>query len=297
MHKYNDDVNRWINFYNDITDSSWPECWNEHEFWNLPDWIQHEIFELHNGRGYVRIESQDIEDLTNYQQQFFDQGNHCVSSDCVFDQKFQVGRDFYVYYSPNILSAGAGPAQDYPRIIKYLYPDTEFKNCLNWCAGAGFIGFRFLADGICKHVTQMDCYPPAVEACKLTVRHMPTHFIDCVDIVQSYTIAGMDTDKKFDLVVGRPPVVQLKKYSLDAGVETPDKIRCYLDPGFKIHQEFFANIGKYLADDGVILLQKSVEKSDASDFEQFINDAGLKITQIFREKSYPFLYYMEIKWQ
>ena len=106
-----------------------------------------------------------------------------------------------------------------------------------------------------------------------------------------------NSDKKFDLVVGRPPVVQLKKYSLDAGVETPDKIRCYLDPGFKIHQEFFANIGKYLADDGVILLQKSVEKSDASDFEQFINDAGLKITQIFREKSYPFLYYMEIKWQ
>ena len=173
----------------------------------------------------------------------------------------------------------------------------KFKNCLNWCSGAGFIGFRFLADDICTHVTQMDCYPPAIEACKLTVSHMPKHFIDCVDIVQSYTIGGIDTDKKFNLVVGRPPIVQLKKYSLNTTSASADEIRLYLDPGLKIHQEFFANIGKYLADDGVILLQKSVEKSDASDFEQFINAAGLKITRIFREKSYPFLYYMEIKWQ
>jgi methylase of polypeptide subunit release factors len=288
-----DSLNRWINFYNNIKDPSWPECCNEYEFWKLPDWIQQEILESYNGRSYVCLESQDIEDLTNYQQQFLDQGNHFVSSDCVLDQKFLVGKDFYVYYSENMLSGGTGTAQEYPRVIKYLYPGVKFKNCLNWCGGAGFIGFRFLADGICEHVTQMDCYPPAVEACKFTMSKMPAHFQDCVDIVQSYSIAEMNTDKKFDLVVGRPPVVQLKKYAVNA--YSADNIRLGLDPGLKIHQEFFANIGKYLADDGVILLQKNVERSDALDFEQFINAAGLKITKIFREKSYPLLYYMEIK--
>lgn len=290
-----DSRNRWMNFYNDIKDPSWPECCNEHEFWSLPNWIQHEIFELHNGREYVCLESQDIEDLIDYRQQFLDQGNHNISSDCVFDQKFPVGNNFYVYYSSNMLSGGAGVAQEYPRVMRYLYPDVKFKNCLNWCGGAGFIGFRFLADGICEHVTQMDCFPPAVDACKLTVSHMPTHFVDCVDIVQSYTIAGMDTNKKFDLVVGRPPVVQLKKYSVNH--YSADGIRLGLDPGLQIHQEFFANIGNYLTDDGVILLQKNVERSDASDFEQFINAGGLKITKVFREKSYPLLYYMEIKRQ
>lgn len=288
-----DSLNRWINFYNNIKDPSWPECCNEYEFWKLPDWIQQEILESYNGRSYVCLESQDIEDLTNYQQQFLDQGNHCVSSDCVFDQKFPVGKNFYVYYSSNMLGGGTGTAQEYPRVIKYLYPDVKFKNCLNWCSGAGFIGFRFLADGICNHVTQMDCYPSAIDACKLTISHMPEHFVDCVDIVQSYTIAKMTTDKKFDLVVGRPPIIQLKKYAVNA--RSADNIRLGLDPGLKIHQEFFANIGKYLADDGVILLQKNVETSDDSDFEQFINNAGLKITKVFREKSYPLLYYLEIK--
>jgi hypothetical protein len=43
------------------------------------------------------------------------------------------------------------------------------------------------------------------------------------------------------------------------------------------------------------LLQKHIELSDALDFEQFINDGGLKITKLFRERSHPDNYYMEIK--
>jgi 16S rRNA G966 N2-methylase RsmD len=288
-----ENFNRWMNFYNNIKDPSWPNCANEHEFWSLPKQIQQEILELHNGSIYVALNDQDIEDLSDSQTDPI--GNNSETKNLLADNKFQVGKDFYVYYHPDMVFGGVGPAQDYPRIVKYLYPARKFTHCLDWCAGAGFLGFRFLADDICENVTLMDCFFPAMEACKTSMEHMPKRFHDRVNLVHSDVIDGiLDTSaEKFDLVVGIPPLRQLKKY--DNIRHSTNSIRLLSNPGLKIHQEFFKNIGKYLSDDGIILLQKHIELSDALDFEQFINDGGLKITKLFREKSHPDNYYMEIK--
>ena len=288
-----ENFNRWMNFYDNIKDPSWPDCANEYEFWSLPTQIQQEILELHHGSIYVFLNDQDIEDLSDFQIEHV--GNNSETKNLLADKKFRVGKNFYVYYHPDMVFGGVGLAQDYPRIVKYLYPTRKFTHCLDWCSGAGFLGFRLLADEICENVTLMDCFFPAIEACKTSIKHMPEQLQNRVTLVHSDMIDGiLDTSsKKFDLVVGIPPLRQLKKY--DNIRYSANAIRLLSNPGLKVHQEFFENIGKYLSDDGIILLQKHIELSDVSDFEQFINAGGLKITKLFREKSHPDNYYMEIK--
>ena len=69
-----------------------------------------------------------------------------------FDLEIFVAKDFPVFYNNTLEGGGNNFGQLYPSIIKLLYPDRIFNDCLEWCSGHGVIGFRLLADEICKNL-------------------------------------------------------------------------------------------------------------------------------------------------
>lgn len=275
-------MNTWQNFYQNIRDPNWPDCVNEHEFNNLPLHIQQEILIIHNGRSYLELSKNDIVDVFAN-----DEPSH---TNC-FDLTLSVARDFKVYYNDSLDGGGNGVGQRYPMILKYLYPNRVFQNCLEWCGGHGAIGFRLLADGVCKNLHLLDMYRPAINACSKTIEHMPKRFEGHVSFTQSSTVSNLPTNLKFDLVVSNPPHFPLLLGYKLFEVSKKHYTRITVDKQWHAHKDFFANIANNLAQNGVVLLQ---EIYHVDEFSEMIDRGGLKIVRMFAEKNNPLPWYLEL---
>ena len=276
-------MNTWQNFYQNIRDSSWPECANEHEFTKLPNHIQDEILTLHNGQTFISLAQDDIVDV-------FVDGIVETATDN-FDLEFLVANDFKVFYNNMLEGGGNSVGQRYPLILKLLYPDRIFDSCLEWCSGHGVIGFRLLADGICKNLHFLEMYQPAVNACKKTIANMPTRFANRVSMYETSTLTSLPSDIRFDLIVSNPPHFPLQLGDQLFDIPKTHHHRITVDKEWNTHKDFFANAAKYLADDGVILLQ---EIYHIDEFSEMIDQGGLKIKNMFAEKNYPLPWYLEL---
>ena len=174
-------------------------------------------------------------------------------------------------------------------MIKYLYPDRHFQNCLEWCAGPGFIGFRLLSDEIVKSVTMLDCHRPSLDACIETWSNRPARLSNSsMDIVHGSTVSVLE-DRTFDLIVANPPnfIDSIDGLSIDI-------VRITRDPGMSAHTDFFLNIKKNLKPNGIILLLKGQGGTSPVDHKSVIEQGGLKINRVIIDKSCPTLYYLEV---
>ena len=63
--------------------------------------------------------------------------------------------------------------------------------------------------------------------------------------------------------------------------------RKYKDKDWKIHKDFFDNVGDYLSKDGIIVLAENVWGSNPNIFEPMLQKNNLKITHDFASKQYP----------
>lgn len=283
--------NSWEKFYNDIKDPAWPACYNESQFFNLPKYIQDEIIKIHGGQRFVCPTDEDFEDLTSADIKINNTDE--FTSNPTLSLSYQIGDDFFVYYNDFMNAGGTGYVQNYPRVLKYCYPNRVFDRCLDWCAGAGFLGFRLLADNICNNVTLMDCFEPSLIACNKTISEMPEQYKGKVDVIKSSTIKDLGTKVKYDLIVGNPPGTTIKRYSAQV-VNSLHEYRLSVDQDWMIHKEFFKNIRFILSDNGVIVLQKFSAIHDISDFEDLIHSNDLKVTKIFRETAIKDFWYFVV---
>jgi 16S rRNA G966 N2-methylase RsmD len=291
----------WMEFYEKIKDPSWPACYNEHHFYSLPDWIQQEILDVHNGRSHLGFTDHDIFTIQDENLLPSDTGNHKQTFDPECKLTYPVGDDFFVYYDNYLEGSGTQQGQEFPKVLKYLYPNRSFDYCLDWCCGAGFIGFRLLADGIVKNVTMYDVFQPAISACKKTAENMPNKFKNTVKFVQLDNVEQLTTDYQFDLIVGTPPAYgnyllaqQAIRYYKSLEVSLNDSIRIVVDNNWNIRRNFYANIKKNLTNNGVILIQENLKWNQPSVFKQMIEDSGLKIVRTFSTSSFGHLWYLEV---
>jgi 16S rRNA G966 N2-methylase RsmD len=283
-------MNIWNNFYQNIRDPSWPECATEHEFLKLPKNIQDEILTVFNGAEYLKLSDSDITELPLTWPRPAQQ----PSND--FSLTFEVANDFSVYYNHNIEGGGIAHGQNYPRVLKYLYPNRVFDHCLEWAAGHGAIGFRLLADSVCKRLHLVDCDGQAVAACVKTINNMPKRFADSAAVLQTTTLSNLNSDLMFDLVVANPPTYNSIVWgqSIHNKVPLTDWTRISFDKDWQAHQDFFKNIKQHLKENGVILLQEQKHGSSVFEFEPFIHNSGLKIVRAFVEKFAPNIWYLEL---
>jgi len=281
-------MNRWNTFYQNIRDPSWPDCANEHEFFKLSAHIQEEIVSVFNGNDYLYLNTADLYQLPLTI-------NHTVD-DGQFDLEFKVADDFVVYYNNFIEGGGIQVGQNFPRIIRCLYPNKIFEHCLEWAAGHGAIGFRLLSDGLCKKLHLIECNTSAVDACKKTINHMPSRCAGATTITLTDTLETLDNALMFDLIVANPPTYKSQLWAHDNFENTPMQHwhRISYDKDWQAHQDFFRHVKQHLTQDGVILLQEQMMGSSVFEFEKFVDAGGLKIKSAFYEKHNRYTWYLEL---
>jgi hypothetical protein len=283
-------MNRWNEFYQSIRDPSWPDCATENEFSKLPNYIQDEILQVHCGAEHLKLSNDNIRylPLSWTQPTQLDENN--------FPLKFAVANDFFVYYNHNIEGGGIHNGQNFPRIIRYLYPNRIFEHGMEWAAGHGAIGFRLLADNICKKIHLVETHQSAINACKKTIDNMPARFKNTITLSHTSTIATLDHSLQFDLIVANPPTYQAHLWTPEnfSSTTSQDWVRISFDKDWQAHQDFFANVKKHLTANGTVLLQEQTLGSSVFEFEKFIIEGGLKIVSAFHEKINPSTWYLEL---
>jgi methylase of polypeptide subunit release factors len=209
----------------------------------------------------------------------------------MLEPEFKVN-DIQVWCDGEMDGGGLNFGQEYVPVIKTLYPGKRFNNCLEWCAGPGFIGFALLSYDLIHNLYLAEIFKPAVLACEKTITHLPEKYRDrTIKPMHLDTVADIPVDTKFDLIVANPPHWN---WAVAPYVAEYFSDRINADNDWKIHQNFFENIKKNLAQDGVILLQEAAWASGPETFRGMIESNGLKISRCFHTEEFMNYWYLEV---
>jgi methylase of polypeptide subunit release factors len=200
--------------------------------------------------------------------------------------------DIKVWCDGEMYGGGESFGQEYVPVLKTLYAEKTFDNCLEWCSGPGFIGFALLSHNLVQNLYLADIFKPALKACEKTISQLPSKYQNnTIKTLHIDSIAQLDDNLKFDLIVGNPPHWNWTVPSYTAQFFSE---RINADNDWNIHREFFANIKKNLADDGVILLQEAAKASGPETFRNMIEDNDLKISRCFHTHEFMQHWYLEV---
>ena len=197
-----------------------------------------------------------------------------------------------VYYDNNMDGGGTSFGLQYVPVIKQLYPDRIFDTCYEWCSGPGFIGFDILSHQLCRNLWLGDIFKPSLRSVEKTIANLPPEYANCVTPIHIKDQSEIPETVKFDLVVSNPPHWN---NNLDTLYSQMSEGRVSCDQNWTVHQNFFKNIKKNLATDGVILLQEQTYASAPSTFQKWIDEAGLSIVGCWWNQIWTDYYYLEIK--
>lgn len=176
---------------------------------------------------------------------------------------------YTVFYQSHMNGGGPHFAPVFPRILRDLFPNRHFSNCMEWCSGPGFIGYEILDHKFCDRLELVDIYRPIQPYIEKTNSH--NNITDKVSLTFSSQISNLSPDKKFDLIVSNPP--HFKNYSefaIDVGGDPNSNVdqnnfRVGVDPDWQIHREFFNNIHRHLNPGGVIILLEQSRSGSMTD--------------------------------
>jgi|APSaa5957512576_1039674.scaffolds.fasta_scaffold09858_2 methylase of polypeptide subunit release factors len=187
----------------------------------------------------------------------------------------------------NYLISGGGDAfgQHYINFMRDYYRDNALSpdsNILEWCAGAGFIGFSLLAHGLCKHISFIEQDANDVICSNLTIG-MNNIQKDALSIVSNTVNAFSDTTQ-FDIIVGNPPHFG---DDISNAINSGSIPRITNDQGWEIHTEFFRNVQKYMhSNSRIILIQNNKDvPNGANELKQVATDNGLQFLNIYDSES------------
>lgn len=282
-------TNYWQEFYDSIRDPSWPDCPNENYVGKLPEHIQQEIRNEHDSGKFLNPTAEDFVEIV-YQKPVTNLYKSYPTVE--LDKQFVLDDDFAVHYSSLCYDAeGKHFGQNLVRAVKYLYPDQQFNTVLDWCSGAGFIGFRMLNDGLCKNVTFVERFAPEVQACWKTVNLMPKRFHTSQIHVFS-SVAEINTQQKIDLVVSNPPPPEPSMIGAILG-NSEDQTRTALDVDQAAHLDFFNNIQPHLNPGAHIVIQACSYRCSPETYAGYVENTPLQITRMVQERIDPDFYYIE----
>jgi hypothetical protein len=201
-----------------------------------------------------------------------------------------------VYFEAGMDGGGTTFGLQVVPVLKNLYPGRVFNRCYEWCSGPGFIGFDILGHGLCKQLWLGDIFRPALRAIDKTIEHLAPQYANCVFPIHVKDGSEIPDSTKFDLIVSNPPHWNSNLDTLYSKMPSTTD-RTNLDDDWLVHQNFFKNIKKNLADDGVILLQEQTYASCPDTFRKWVNSAGLSIVGCWWNAVWGDYYYLEIKHQ
>ena len=186
-----------------------------------------------------------------------------------------------VSYASRLNGGGMGFGQDYVPVIRKKF--GRVKRACEFASGPGFIGFSLLAHGLCDSLCLIDVNPDTIELCKKTIRE--NHLENRVSAFVSDGLAGVPESeyRQWDLVVSNPP-------HFDGSEAEYGENILLIDPGWRIHKEFYAGIKKFLAPGGSVLFMENGDGSRGDVWRPMAAGAGLAWKGAFSYK--PFSLYL-----
>jgi methylase of polypeptide subunit release factors len=163
-----------------------------------------------------------------------------------------------VFFTPELDGGGSGYGQDFVHFVRANFPRQ--RRVFEWCAGAGFIGFSLLAHDLCDTLCLADINPAAVEACRHTITENGLH--ERATVYQSDCLRRIPLEERWDLVVANPPHSGTDEMIRE--IKRPTII--YQDVGWRLHEEFFSTVGRFLAPESQLLIQENFKFSSVATF-------------------------------
>jgi methylase of polypeptide subunit release factors len=201
---------------------------------------------------------------------------------------------FVVSHNSQDDGGGTWFGQEYIDILTTRY-QHRWNRCLEWCSGPGFIGFAILAHDLCDQLVLQDTHAAVENGIVQTL-----HQNNCKNKVTFYSGNSIQCipAQQFDLIVANPP-----HYLECPGNDNYQRLA--VDCDWAAHRDFYQHVGRYLAPDGMILMQENRAGSlgGVSDFWNMIHSNGLQITAYWSSQEFwntqgpAQIYYIEIKHQ
>jgi hypothetical protein len=204
--------------------------------------------------------------------------------------------DIIVYNHKEFEGGAMGWSTEMMDFIYSIHGNRKFTNCMEWCSGIGLQGFNLLTHEFCENLWLGDIYKPALRVAQKTIDKLPSKYQGRVDTIHMKSPQDIPNNLKFDLIIGSPIHWDNNDHPMINSILFND--RRSGDPDWLVHKEFFNNIKKNLANDGIIILQEQIFASGPKTFEKFITDGGLKIQDAYWEPencaNNMHLYYLEV---
>jgi methylase of polypeptide subunit release factors len=176
-----------------------------------------------------------------------------------------------VCFTPELDGGGGRYGQDYVRFVSESLGPR--RRTFEWCAGPGFIGFSLLGHGLTDTLCLADVNPAAIAACRETVRRNGLE--DAVALYVSDNLDALPPDERWDLVVGNPP----HSGTDDARPEIDRPTIIYQDPGWLLHQRFYASVRQHLEPSANVVIQENRKFSSPETFRPMLEANGLRLVE------------------
>ena len=95
------------------------------------------------------------------------------------------------------------------------------------------------------------------------------------------------------MIVGNPP--HFPDPSEDKGHTGDLTARTRIDEGWELHKRFYRDVGKFLSNDGVIMMCENAATSTPETFAEMINKNNLKIVDVFKFPSNQGFFCMRVE--
>ena len=150
-----------------------------------------------------------------------------------------------IAWQPELEGGGRTFGRDFVPVVGH--PFGRVGRLCEMCCGAGYIGFSLLAAEKCDELVLSDINPAAIEAVRETIRINGLE--DRVTVYQSDALASIPDGEEWDLVVSNPPHFPMEV--------TGGPNLLFDDVGWRMHRDFFNDVGDHLAPAGSILFQEN----------------------------------------
>jgi hypothetical protein len=269
----------WSQFYHNIRNSNWPDCYNFEDLKLLPHDIQLEILNKHlsflfnntypNVSGYLK-ESLTLTQLARTSEEINQLCNTPVVDYFLDDFKLPLTSEINcqgitIKYHPFMECGGILRAPMFIESLSLIAPNRVFNRCLEWCSGPGFIGFSLLGKGLCKQLDLADIWQPSLDAAQNVE-------VSCnVNTWHIRELSDIHPSQKYDLIVGNPPW-------FPGNLLQSNRLTC--DPGLLTLKKFLSDAKNYLTPNGMIVLIEGQTYTGPKDIVNVLDNTGLQLTQV-----------------
>ena len=151
-----------------------------------------------------------------------------------------------IEFTPELNGGGTILAPIFEKVLS----GKKFNTAFEWCAGPAWIGMWLLENNICKTLVTGDINQKTINFVQKSAKK---HGYD----VRSYisdNLKQISKDEKFDLVISNPPNYCNIQRSHPFGFMRDDLRPSDVD--WKIHKDFYNNIGKHLNKNAVMFISE-----------------------------------------